>query len=124
METATFTAPDGELPWNSTVGVTPGSGGSTLPRRTLASVFLPGALETKVVESASLSRVHKGVGDQSVVATSEIGRAVLVGSMMQPVVVPGSGQLPCTHRGLAAPVDSSTTSLGRGVPPDVTEAGL
>src|SRR3954454_1311023 len=124
MEAATFTAPDNELPWNSNVGVTPGSGGSTLPRRTFASVFFPAALETSVAVSASLNRVHKGVGDQSVVATSEIGMAVLVGSMMQPVVVPGSGQLPCTHSGLAAPVDNNTTSPGSGLPPDVTAAGL
>src|SRR4051812_36463897 len=109
METETLTAPDNEPPWNSTVGVTPVSGGSTAPRRTFASVFFPAALDTTVVVSASLNRVHNGVGDQSVVAASEFGRAVLVGSMMQPVVVPGSGQLPCTHRGLAAPVDKRTT---------------
>src|SRR3954462_2542444 len=124
MGAATFSALDNELPWNSTVGVTPGSGGSTLPSRTFASVFFPAPLDTNVVKSASLSRVHNGVGAQSVVATSEIGNAVFVGSMMQPVVVPGSGQLPCTHRGLAAPVESKTTSLGSGLPPVVTGAGV
>ena len=82
------------IAWNSTVGTTPGSGGSTEERSTFASVFLPAALVTAVVVTASLSGVQRGVGVQSVVATSDIGIAVFVESMMHPDVVPGSGQLP------------------------------
>src|SRR4051812_50188559 len=104
MEAATFTAPDNELPWNSNVGVTPGSGGSTLPRRTFASVFFPAALETSVAVSASLKRVHKGVGDQSGVATSEIGMAGLGGLVMQaPRGAWGGRPTPPPHRAPAAP---------------------
>jgi hypothetical protein len=110
--------------WNSRVGFTPGSGGSTLAKRTFASDLLPGAFATEVRVSPSFSLLQSGVTDQFVVCTSEMGSAVFVVSTMQADDVPGSGQLPWTHNGLDAPVESRVVSPGIELVPLPADAGL